>query len=120
MTLDTEDVAARLSLVLRGAVGTGLPITSAAVAARARAVTQYAAMIADAYADGALDDAEMRRELEEIAHMTRRYAGSIQGVAGAVAEQAKRAAVGVVLGALRASLSFSGAPLPQGLAEGAA
>lgn len=120
MTLDIEDVATRLSLALRGALGAELPVTSAASAAKARAVMQYAAMIADAYADGALDDAEMRRELEEIAHMTRRYAGSIHGVAGAVAEQAKRTAVSVVLGALRASLSFAGAPLPQGLTESAA
>ena len=117
MTLDTEDVATRLSLALRGAVGADLPVSSAAGAARARAVTQYVAMIADAYADGALDDAEMKHELQEIAHMTRRYAGSIPGVAGAVAEQAKRRAVGVVFGALRASLSFAGAPLPQGLTE---
>lgn len=120
MTLDIEDVATRLNLVLRRAMGGDLPTASADSVAGARAVARYAAMIADAYAAGSLEDEEMRRELREIARMTRIHAGAIHGVAGAVAEQARRAAVDVVLGALRASLGFAGAPLPQGMAESAA
>lgn len=116
MTLDIDDVAARLSLALRRVCGDHLPMTSDAAAADARAVTRYAAMIADAYAAGALDDDEMKRELQEIALRTHRYAGALQGVAGAVADRAGRAAVEVVFGALRSSLSFVGAPLPRGLA----
>ncbi len=115
MTLDIDDVATRLAFALRRAVGAELPGGGPAGGAKARALAQYASMISDAYAAGSLDDEEMRQELVEIAHMTRRYAGAIQGVAGAVAEHAKRSAVEVVFGALRASLSFAGAPLPQGL-----
>ncbi len=117
MTLDIEDVVNRLSFTMRGLRGAELPALGAAADAKARALTQYAALIADAYAAGALTEAEMRRELDEIEHMTRRWAGTMRGVGGAGVEAAARKALGVLFGALRAGLSFAGAPLTEALAR---
>jgi hypothetical protein len=111
MTLDVDDIVRRLRLTLRQVCGTGLPVHGGYAETKARAVGQYAAMIADAYASGALSDADMRRELDEIEHMTRRFATALKGLPGGVAEMAARAATAVVFGALRAGLSFAGAPL---------
>lgn len=117
MTLDIEDVVNRLSFALRGLRAAEMPALGAAAQAKARAVTQYAALIADAYAAGSLSEAEMRRELDEIEHMTRRWAGGMKGVGGAAAEGAVRRALAVLFGALRAGLSFAGAPLTEALAR---
>lgn len=117
MTLDAEDVARRLSFALRSAGGAALPAASPAAEAKARAVAQYAALIADAYADGALSDAEMAAEIDEIAHMTRRFARTLRGATGAAVERAAREALRVLFGALRAGLSFAGAPLSEPLSR---
>jgi hypothetical protein len=117
MTLDIDDVCRRLSFALRSLAGADLPAVSAAAEERARAVTQYAALIADAYASGALSEDEMRRELDEIERMTRSYASAMRGLAGAAVETAARNALFVVFGALRAGLSFAGAPLSETLSR---
>lgn len=116
MTFDVDDVARRLAFALRRFTGADLPPSPGGYAdAKARAVTQYAALIADAYAAGALTETEMRREIDEIENMTRRYAGTLRGLAGAAAQAAAATAVSVVFGALRAGLSLAGAPLPETL-----
>jgi hypothetical protein len=117
MTLDADDVCRRLSLTLRTLSGAELPALNPGADAKARAVTHYAAMICDAYAAGALSDEEMRRELDEIEHMTRRFAGGMKGLSGAAVEAAARRALSVLFGALRAGLSFAGAPLSETLAR---
>jgi hypothetical protein len=117
MTLDIDDVVGRMSLALREALGADLPILRGYAQAKARAVAQYAKLIADAYAAGQIDDGEMKRDLDEIEHMTRRFARGFRGVAGATAERAARDAVAALFGALRAGLSFAGAPLPTGLRD---
>lgn len=116
MTLDVDDIVRRLKLTLRRVSGADLPTHGGYAETKARAVGQYAALIADAYASGALSETDMRRELQEIEHMTRRYAGAMKGLPGAAADAAGRAATGVVFGALRAALSFAGAPLSATLA----
>jgi hypothetical protein len=115
MTLDIDDVCRRLSLALRSLSGAELPAVSAAADAKARAVTQYAALIAEAYASGALGEDEMRRELDEIELMTRRFAGAMKGLPGGLVDIAARRALSVIFGALRAGLSFAGAPLSEPL-----
>ncbi len=117
MTLDIDEVVTRMGLALRDAAGADLPIVRGYAEAKARAVTQYADLIADAYAKGVLDDDEMKREMEEIEHMTRRFARNLKGVAGVTAERAARAALGVLFGAMRAGLSLSGSPMPSALTE---
>jgi hypothetical protein len=118
MTLDIDDVVGRLNLALREVAGADIPLLGRYGEAKARAVTQYADLIADAYAAGALDDDELKRELEEIEHMTRRFTRNLKGFAGVASERASRAAVGVLLGAMRAGLSFAGSPIPSGLIRG--
>jgi hypothetical protein len=120
MTLDIDDVVGRMNLSLREAIGADLPVLRGYAQAKARAVAQYAKLIADAYAAGQLDDDEMRRELDEIEHMTRRFTRGVKGLAGATAERAARDAVGALFAALRAGLSFAGAPLPAALSRRAA
>lgn len=120
MTLDIDDVIGRIHLALREATGADLPLLSRCGEAKARAVAHYADLIAGAYAAGALDDTEMAREIAEIEHMTRRMARTLKGLAGTTTERASRAAVSVVLGAMRASLSFAGSPLPARLMASAA
>ena len=117
MTLDIEDVVTRIGMTLRGFGGAGLPVLCPEALAGVRALAQHAAMVADAYADGALSDDEMARELEAMRHMTRGYAGSLRGLPGSVVEAVARAAQHTLFGALRPSLSFAGAPLPRGLAR---
>lgn len=117
MTLDIDDVVTRMGLALKDAAGAELPLVRGYAEAKARAVTHYADLIADAYAKGVLDDAEMQRELQEIEHMTRRFARNLKGVAGVTAERAARAALGVLFGAMRAGLSFAGSPMPAALTE---
>lgn len=117
MTLDADDVIRRLHLALREVAGADIPLLNRYTEAKARAVAQYAALIADAYASGALGDDDMRREIDEIEHMTRRFTRNLKGFAGVTAERAARAAVGVLIGSLRAGLSFAGRPLPAGIAR---
>ena len=117
MTLDIDDVIGRMTLALKDVAGADLPLPSRYGEAKVRAVTQYADLIADAYAAGALDEDDMRREIEEIENMTRRFTRNLKGFAGVSAERASRAAVGVLLGAMRAGLSFAGSPMPPALTE---
>ena len=119
MTLDIDDVVTRMNLALKDVAGADVPLVRGYADAKARAVTQYADLIADAYAKGVLDDVEMQRELVEIEHMTRRFARNLKGLAGVTAGRAAKAAVGVLFGAMRAALSFSGSPLPAALASAA-
>jgi hypothetical protein len=115
MTLDIDDVIGRMNLALREIAGADVPLLSRYGEAKARAVAQYADLIADAYASGALDEDDMKRELEEIEYMTRRFTRNLKGFAGVTHERASRAAVLVLFGAMRAGLSFAGSPLPGGL-----
>lgn len=114
MTLDIEDVVTRLGMTLRG-LGVGAPFPGSDAAVRTRALAAHAAMIADAYASGGLTDEEMAHELDALRAMTRDYAGALKGLPGPVVEAAARAAQRTLSGALRASLSFVGAPLPRAL-----
>jgi hypothetical protein len=116
MTLDIDDVTGRIQLALKEVCGADVPVLGRYAEAKARMVAHYANLIADAYASGALDEADVRRELDEIEHMTRRFTRAMKGFAGVTAERAARAAVGVVFGAMRAGLSLAGSPLPAGLA----
>lgn len=115
MTLDIDDIVNRMTLALKGVAGADLPIGRGYAAAKARAVAHYADLIADAYAKGAIDDEQMRAELQEIEHMTRRFTRNMKGLAGVAAERAARETLGVLFAGLRAGLSFAGAPLPVGL-----
>jgi hypothetical protein len=115
MIIDLDDTVGRIQLALNDVAGADLPLARGYVAAKARAVAQYADLIADAYAVGLLDDAEMKRELAEIEHMTRRFTGNMRGLAGVTAERAATAAVGVLFAAMRAGLGFAGSPMPEGL-----
>lgn len=117
MTLDIDDVIGRMNLALKEVAGADVPMLSRYGEAKARAVAKYADLIADAYATGALDEADMKRELAEIEHMTRRFTRNLKGLAGVTAERAARAAAGVLLGAMRAGLSYAGSPLPKGLTD---
>lgn len=117
MTLDIDAVVGRINLALKDIAGADIPVMSRYGEAKARAVAQYADLIADAYAAGALDEHDLRRELDEIEHMTRRFTRNLKGFAGVTAERAAREALGVVLGAMRAGLSYAGSPLPPGLTE---
>lgn len=117
MIIDIDDVIGRMQLALNGVCGADLPLLRGYTAAKVRAVTRYADLIADAYASGLLDDAEMKRELDEIEHMTRRFTRNIRGLAGVTAERAATAATGVLFGALRAGLGMAGAPMPAALTE---
>jgi hypothetical protein len=87
-------------------------------AAKARAVTRYADLIADAYSAGLLDDEEMARELHEIAVMTHRFTTALRGYPPAVTAKAADAATSVIFGAIRGALGFAGSPLPEGLVDG--
>jgi|AACY02.3.fsa_nt_gi hypothetical protein len=117
MILDVDETVGRMQVALNRAVGADLPCVRGYAAAKARAVTHYADLIADAYAAGLLDDDEMKRELQEIEHMTRRYARALKGVASVAAEKAAKAATGVLFGAMRAGLGYAGSPLPAGLVD---
>ena len=117
MTLDIDDVIGRMNLALKEVAGADVPMLSRYGEAKARAVAQYADLIADAYATGALDEEDMKRELSEIEHMTRRFTRNLKGFAGTTAERASRAAVGVLFSAMRAGLSYVGTPLPAGLTD---
>jgi tetrahydromethanopterin S-methyltransferase subunit F len=117
MTLDIEAVVGRINLALKDVAGADIPVLSRYGEAKARAVAQYADLIADAYAAGALDEHDMKREIDEIEHMTRRFTRNLKGFAGVTAERAAREAVGVVLAAMRAGLSYVGSPLPAGLID---
>ena len=115
MVLNIDDVVGRMTLALKGAVGADVPVVRGYAEAKARAVTQYADLIASAYAAGAIDDETMKRELAEIEHMTRRFTQTIRGLAGASAEKAAREVVAVLFGAIRLGLGLAGSPLPAGL-----
>jgi hypothetical protein len=117
MPLDTDDLRRRLSFALRSLAGADIPAVIAAADAKAFAITRYVALIADAWTEGKLTDDDMRREMDEIERMTRSYAAGLKGVAGGTAELAARRALAVVFGALRAGLSFQGAPLSEPLAR---
>ncbi len=112
MTINITDVATRMGLALKDVVGADLPLVRGYADAKAQAVVQYADLIATAYAAGALDDAQMKAEFEEIEHMTRRYARTMRGLTGVAAERAAQAALGVLFDAVRTGLALSGAPLP--------
>jgi hypothetical protein len=116
MVLDIDEIVGRVQLALKSVVGADVPVLCGYAAAKARAVVRYADLIADAYAAGLLDDEEMGRELDEIAHMTRRFTGSLRGHPPAVSDRAAEAALSVIVGAIRGGLGFAGAPLPPGLA----
>jgi hypothetical protein len=47
--------------------------------------------------------------------MTRRFAGAMKGLPGGLVDIAARRALSVIFGALRAGLSFAGAPLSEPL-----
>jgi predicted metallopeptidase len=115
MVLDIDEIVGRVQLALKQVVGADVPVLCGYAAAKARAVARYADLIADAYAAGLLDEEEMARELDEIAHMTRRFTGALRGHPPAVCDHAAEAALAVIFGAIRGALGFAGTPLPQGL-----
>ena len=115
MIVDVDETIGRIQIALNQVSGAEIPLVRGYAAAKARAVTQYADLIADAYASGLLDDDEMKRELEEIEHMTRRFTRNMKGLAGVAAERAATAAIGVLFGAIRGGLGLAGSPLPEGL-----
>ena len=117
MTIDIEALVGRINLALKDVAGADIPVLSRYAEAKARAVAQYADLIADAYAAGVLSDADLKREIDEIEHMTRRFTRNLKGLAGVTAERAAREAVGAVLASMRAGLSYAGSPLPAGLVE---
>jgi hypothetical protein len=118
MVLDIDDVVGRVQLALKTVIGADVPVLCGYAAAKARAVTRYADLIADAYAAGLLDDDEMARELHEIAVMTHRFTTALRGYPPAVTAKAADAATSVIFGAIRGALGFAGSPLPEGLVDG--
>lgn len=115
MILDRDGAIGRVKLTLASALGSGAPLYGGYGEAKARAVAAYAGLIAEAYAAGALGEAEMKRELDEIAHMTRRWIGSIRGLPGSVANRAAEMATEALVASIRADLSLAGSPLPRAL-----
>ncbi len=116
MPLHVDDVVARLHFELRESLTADLALLSPYAEAKTRAVAHYAALIAEAYAAGRIGEDDMARELDELADMTRRFARSLRGLAGAAAERVARGALRSLFANLRATLSFDGSPLSPGLA----
>jgi hypothetical protein len=117
LTLNVDDVVARLHFDLRATLTADLAMLSPYAEAKARAVAHYAALIADAYVAGRIGEDDMARELDEIAEMTRRFTRGLRGLAGATAERVARSALRTVSANLRAALSLSGSPLTPALAS---
>lgn len=108
MPLVVEDLVRRLSQTERAALGAELPVD----AGDAEALGQYAALVADAYALGDLDETDLLREMDEIARMTRRYADRVKGLPGVAADRLTRAALRVVFDALHEALTHARAVRP--------
>jgi len=108
MPLVVDDLVRRLSQTERAALGAELPVD----AGDAQALGHYAALVADAYALGDLDETDLLREMDEIARMTRRYADRVKGLPGVTADRLTRAALRVVFDALHEALTHARAVRP--------
>jgi hypothetical protein len=115
VTLNVDDVIARLQFDLRETLTADLRLLSPEAEGRARALAEYAALIADAYAAGRIGEEDMARELDAIADMTRRFARGLRGLTGGGAERVARGALRTLFANLRAALSLAGHPLTPAL-----
>jgi hypothetical protein len=113
MTIDVDHVTGRLIRALNTVAGGEAPPMSMLGAARLRAVAQYAGLVGDAYAAGALEDDEMTAELDALDRMTGRATRDLDDRADATPDSARETALGILLDAVRTGLSLAGAPLPR-------
>jgi len=80
--------------------------------AKARAIAGFTLMIGEAYATGEIDEAGMRRELDELDRMVMRYVRTIRALANTLAEALIGALARLLRRALDALLGPAGLVLP--------
>lgn len=81
--------------------------------AKAKKVARFTKLIAEGYADGEIDEAELEEELDELDSMIDRFVRNIKALARVTVEKLILAVTTTLYGAIKTVASGAGVPLPS-------
>ena len=116
--IDVDNLVRDMGAAMSGILNTDVKLLRGYSRTKAKTIARFTKLIAEGYASGEIDDAEMEDELDELDDMVARFVRNIRALANTTIERLIKAVTTSLYGAIKGVAAGAGVPIPAlGLAD---
>ena len=110
--LDIGDLVGDMAQAMADVVNTDITLLRGYSKAKAKTIARFTKLIAEGYAAGEIDEAELEDELDELDMMVERWIRNLKALANTTIERLIKAVTTTLYGAITTVAAAAGVPLP--------
>lgn len=112
MSISVDDLIGDIGNVMNDILTKDVKLLRGYSETKAKSIARYTKLIAESYAAGEIDEAELQEELDELNLMIERFVRNLKALTNTTVERLIAGVTNVLYGAIRMAATGAGVPLP--------